>query len=123
MTVSGTAGGGLERRIARILSIGSASSIALLALGTGLLLAAGGSPLDGRWPAFAPSSLPADLLALKPTGLLYTGLIVAIATPLLRVGVAFVAFARARDARMAAVSVAVLAVIATAIAVAGPLGD
>jgi hypothetical protein len=36
--------------------------------------------------------------------------------------VALVAFARARDLRMALISAAVLAVVAAAIAVAGPLG-
>jgi len=123
MIVSGAGGGRLEHRIARILSIGSVTSIALLAAGTGLHLASGRSPLAQAWPTFDPGSLLADLLALRPAGLLYAGLIVAIATPLLRVGVAFIAFARARDVRMAAVSVSVLAVIALAIVVAGPLGD
>ena len=122
MTASVVGGGRLEHRIARILSIGSAASIALLAVGTGLLLAAGGSPLDQDWPPFEPGSLVAGLLALQPAAYLYLGLIVAIATPLLRVGVALVAFGRARDVRMAVVSAAVLAVIAVAIAVAGPLG-
>jgi uncharacterized membrane protein len=115
-------GGRLEHRIARILSIGSAASIVLLAVGTGLLLASGGSPLDESWPPFEPGSLVGDVIALRPAGFLYLGLIVAIATPLLRVGVALVAFVRAQDVRMAVVSAAVLAVVALAVAVAGPLG-
>lgn len=123
MIGSAAGGGRLEHRIARILSIGSVTSIVLLAAGTGLFLASGGSPLDGVWPPFDPGSLVADVLALRPAGLLYAGLIVAIATPLLRVGVALIAFARARDVRMAVVSAAVLFVIVVAIAVAGPLGD
>jgi uncharacterized membrane protein len=122
VTGSSSSGGRLEHRIARILSVGSAAAIVLLVVGTGLLLASGGSPLDASWPPFEPGSLPADLLALEPAGFLYLGLIVAIATPLLRVGVALIAFARAGDARMALVSVGVLVVVAVAIAVAGPLG-
>jgi uncharacterized membrane protein len=116
-------GGRLEHRIARILSIGSAAAIVLLVVGTVLLFAAGGSPLDSSWPPFDPRSLVASLLALEPAAYLYLGLVVAIATPLLRVGVALVAFARAGDARMAVVSAAVLVVVAVAIGVAGPLGD
>ena len=123
MSAPVASGGSLEHRISRILTIGSAASIILLAVGTAMLLAAGGSPLDGNWPPFEPGSLVPALLTLEPAGLLYLGLIAAIATPLLRVGVAFIAFARARDVRMAVVSAAVLVVIAVAIAVAGPLGD
>jgi uncharacterized membrane protein len=115
--------GRLEHRIARILSIGSAAAIVLLVIGTGLFLAAGGSPLESSWPPFDPGSLAADLLSLQPAAYLYLGLVVAIATPLLRVGVALVAFARAGDVRMAVVSAAVLVVVAIAIGVAGPLGD
>lgn len=122
MTGAAAGGGRLEHRIARILSIGSAASIVLLAVGTGLLIASGGSPLDESWPPFEPGSLVADVIALRPAGLLYLGLIVAIATPLLRVAVALLAFARARDLRMALVSAAVLIVVAVAVAVAGPLG-
>jgi uncharacterized membrane protein len=122
VSASTATGGRLEHRIARILSIGSAASIVLLVIGTGLLLASGGSPLDTNWPPFEPSTLVEDILALQPAGFLYLGLIVAIATPLARVGVALVAFARARDLRMALISAAVLAVVAAAIAVAGPLG-
>ena len=88
MTVLAANGGRLEHRIARILSVGSVASIVLLVAGTGPPLAAGGSPLDASWPPFEPASLPADLLALQPAAFLYLGLIVAIATPLLRVGVA-----------------------------------
>jgi uncharacterized membrane protein len=115
--------GRLEHRIARILTIGSAAAIVLLAVGTGLLLASGGSPLDASWPPFEPATLVADLVALEPAGFLYLGLVVAIATPLLRVAAGLLAFARAGDARMAAVSTAVLVVVAVAVAIAGPLGD
>jgi uncharacterized membrane protein len=122
VTVLAANDGRLEHRIARILSVGSVASIVLLVAGTGLLLAAGGSPLDASWPPFEPASLPADLLALQPAAFLYLGLIVAIATPLLRVGVALLAFLRVGDARMALISAAVLVVVAIAVAVAGPLG-
>jgi len=122
MTARPAGGGRLEHRIARILWTGSVASILLLVAGTLLLLAAGGSPVEAGWPAFDPASLVPDLVAGRPAGLLYAGLVIAIATPLLRVAAGLVAFARVGDVRMVAVNAAVLVVVGVAVAVAGPLG-
>ena len=48
-------------------------------------MAAGISPLDPGWPPLDVAAIPSDLLALRPEGFLWLGLLVTIATPLLRV--------------------------------------
>jgi uncharacterized membrane protein len=112
-----TAGVRLERSIARLLTVGTYASIALLAIGFALMLATGVSPLTGT-PAFDPASIPADVLALRPLGFLWLGLIVIVATPSARVAAALVGYARSGDRRMVVVSIAILVVIALSVALA-----
>ena len=57
-------------------------------------------------------------LALEPVGLLWLGLIVVIATPIVRVIAAAVAYARGGERRMLGISIAILAVIAIGIVTA-----
>ena len=106
---------GVEARIARLLVIGTRLAVALLAIGSVLLVAAGISPLAEDWPPLDLSTLPADLLALRPEGFLWLGLLVTIATPLLRVTAATLGFAGAGERRMVLLGVAVLIVIALAV--------
>jgi len=110
----------VEARIARILSVGTRIAVALLAAGSVLLVAGGASPLDRGWPPFEPASLPAGLVALRPTAFLWLGLVATIATPLVRVAAATWGFGRAGERRLAALGIAVLVVIALAV-VAGSL--
>jgi uncharacterized membrane protein len=121
-SVVGTAPAGVEAQIARILALGTRLGIALLAVGSLLLVAAGISPLAEDWPPLDLAALPADLLALRPEGFLWLGLLVTIATPLLRVMAATLGFARAGERRMVVLGVAVLVVIALAV-VAGTTAD
>jgi uncharacterized membrane protein len=111
---------GVEAQVARILSLGTRIAVGLLAAGSVLLVASGTSPLEPRWLPLDPASLPADLLALRPTAFLWLGLVATIGTPLLRVAAATWGFRRAGDRRLAALGVAVLIVIALAV-VAGSL--
>lgn len=117
-----TAPRGLEHRIARLLSLGAATSVILLAAGSLGFVAAGVAPLTPDWPKLDPARLPADLVALRPQALLWAGLMAAIATPLLRVGASLLGFLLAGERRMAAIATGVLAIIALAIAVAAPWG-
>jgi uncharacterized membrane protein len=103
-----------ERLIGRLLTGITYVSVVLLLAGVGLLIAAGISPLAGG-PSLDLGRLPADVLALKPIGLLWLGLLAVIAAPIARVGVALVAYAREADWLMVAVSAAILLVIAVAI--------
>ncbi len=117
MTVDSRRPGGLEHTIARLLTIGTYVSVTLLAVGTILFLASGASPLDPA-PALDVRNLPADVLALRPAGLVWLGLLAVIATPSARVVTALVAFARGGERRMTFVSVFILAVIVLSVAVA-----
>jgi uncharacterized membrane protein len=79
-------------RIGYVLRIGNALSTALLALGVLVALAA---------PAAAAGPLLVD-----------TGLMIVIATPIVRVVVAMIGFAQARDWKFLGMTAAVLAVLA-----------
>jgi uncharacterized membrane protein len=112
-----TTGVRLERSIARLLTVGTYASIALLAIGFGLMLVTGVSPLTGT-PAFDPASIPADVVALRPLGFLWLGLIVIVATPSARVAASLIGYARSGERRMVYVSIAILVVIALSVALA-----
>ncbi len=80
---------------------------------------AGRSPLDaspGR--RLDLGAHPGDLLALRPEGFLWLGLLATLSTPLLRVGASVVGFLGAGERRMAGLGIAVLIVIAVAVVVA-----
>jgi len=112
---------GVEARIARLLTVGTRLAVGLLTAGSLLLVAAGISPLAEDWPPLDLRALPTDLLALEPAGFLWLGLLVTIATPLLRVGAATLGFGRAGERQLAALGIGVLVVVGLAV-VAGSLG-
>jgi uncharacterized membrane protein len=100
---------GLDQVIARLLSAGTYLSVALLGIGVALMAAAGVAPRGG--PAFDPTRLAADVVALRPEGFLWLGLIAAIATPSARVAASLVGYLRRGERRMALVSLLILGVI------------
>jgi uncharacterized membrane protein len=108
---------GLEKSIARLLSGGTYLAIALLVIGFGLMLVNGISPLDTA-PPFDVRQIPADILALRPTGFLWLGLIVVIATPSSRVIASLIGYARAGERPMVIVATAILVVIAISVVIA-----
>jgi uncharacterized membrane protein len=119
---AGAAGGAaVERRIARLLEVGTLIAIGLLGVGSVLLVMSGTSPLDPDWPPLDLGELPADLLALRPEGFLWLGLLVTIGTPIMRVVAATIGFAGAGERRMVALGIGVLVVLGLAI-VAGSTG-
>ena len=103
--------GSLEVALAHVLQIGTYASVALVAVGSVLLLASGGSPLEGGPPLSIPG-IAADLAALRPAGFLWLGIIGVLATPALRVLRAGLGFWRRGEQAMALVAILVLAVIA-----------
>jgi uncharacterized membrane protein len=107
----------LELTIARLLTIGTYASIALLAAGVAAMIATGRSPLDVA-PGFDPARIPADLAALRPEGFLWLGLLVVIATPSARVAASLIGFARRSERGMTVVSALILAVIAVSVVLA-----
>ena len=99
-----------ERTIGRLLIAITYVSVGLLAVGFGLMIANGISPLDAG-PPLDLATLGAQLVALDPAGFLWLGLLAVIAAPVGRVIVAAVAYGRDADWTMVAISVAILVVI------------
>jgi uncharacterized membrane protein len=107
----------LERQIARLLTLGSYASVALLAVGFVLMLTEGRSPLEGG-PPLDLGRIPADVVSLRPAGFLWLGLLAVIGAPVARVAVALVGYLRGQERGMALVALLVLAVIAASVALA-----
>ena len=107
-----------ERRIGRLLIAITYLSVVLLAIGVVLLLGGGTSPMAGG-PALDATAIGAQLVRLAPAGFLWLGLLVVIAAPVARVILAGFVFLRDGDRVMAGVALAILAVLAVGIVVAG----
>ena len=103
-----------ERQIGRLIVRMTYLAVALLAVGVASMVATGISPLDAA-PALDAAGLIAAIGELRPEGLLWLGLMAVIATPIIRVLAAAVAYARGGEWRMVAISIAILAVIATGV--------
>jgi uncharacterized membrane protein len=110
-----------ERTIGRLLIVVTYIAAALLGVGVLLMLAGGISPLSGG-PALDIGSIVADIVALRPQGFLWLGLVAVIATPITRVLAAAVGFWSAGDRAMVGIAVAIVAVIALSIAAALVVG-
>ena len=108
-------GYGFDARIGRLMIVMTYISDGLLEVGVVLMLANGISPLDGA-PTFDIHAIPDALKAGAPVGFLWLGLIAVIATPLVRVAVSAVGFAREGQWRMVAIGAGILLVIAVGIA-------
>jgi uncharacterized membrane protein len=104
----------VDRRLGRLLIVVTDVAVVLLVVGLFLMVLDRIGPLSGG-PRLDPGSLPADLLALKPSAFLWLGILVVLATPVSRVIVAAFAYARRGDRAMVAISVAILVVIVSAI--------
>jgi uncharacterized membrane protein len=102
--------GGLEHRLARVLTIGTYVSMALVAVGLVLFVAGGGSPLDSG-PPLSLATLGADLLAGRSAAFLWLGTLGVVGTPALRVVGALIGYWRNGERRMALVALAILAVV------------
>ncbi len=107
----------LERSVARLLTVGTYASIALLAVGVAAMVATGRSPLD-HGPGFDPTRLGADIAALRPEGFLWLGLLFVVATPSGRVATSLRGYLRRGDRPMAVVAILILCVIALSVAAA-----
>jgi uncharacterized membrane protein len=99
-----------ERRIGRLMIGVAYVSVTILVVGVLMMLTAGIGPLDGAPPLDLGTVVDAAL-AFQPDGLLWIGIALVIATPIVRVVAAAIAYARAGERHMVAVAIAVLAVI------------
>jgi len=108
---------GFERTIGRMLIALTYVSVTLLVIGVALMVSQGVSPLSGG-PQLDLGRLMGDILALAPHAFLWLGLLAVIATPISRVVVAGIGYARAGDRALVVVAIAILVVIALSIATA-----
>jgi len=94
---------GMDRLIGAALRYGVLTSIAFILAGLALLLARGGaadvlganSPLNTS--TISPAAVASGLTSLDPLSLILLGLMLLIATPVLRVALGIASFARERD--------------------------
>jgi uncharacterized membrane protein len=104
----------LEPALARVLQVGTYVSIGLVTIGTTLLLGAGISPLAASPPLQVDQLVP-DILAARPSGFLWLGILGICATPALRVASAAIGFWRRGEQRMVAVALLILVVVAAGV--------
>jgi len=104
----------LEPTLARVLQVGTYASIGLVLVGTILLLAAGISPLAASPPLQVDQLVP-DILAARPSGFLWLGILGICATPALRVASAAIGFWRRGEQRMVAVALLILVIVAAGV--------
>ena len=108
----------LEIGVARLLWVGTLVGVALLLVGIGLMARAGVDPTAGGYIPFDPARIVGDLTSLRPDGFLWAGIVVLIATPVVRVAGGLLAFTVRGDGRMALVALAILGVIGLSVALA-----
>jgi uncharacterized membrane protein len=112
----------VEAVIARLLLVGTVTGIILLGIGVALMALGGISPEAGTFPAFAPGTVVADLVALRPEGFLWAGIVILVATPIARVVGELVTYLVRGDRVLALVALGILGVIALSVVAAITLG-
>jgi uncharacterized membrane protein len=112
----------IDLTVARLLTVGTYLSVALLAGGVLVMAAVGRSPLDPPAHDFDPGLLLGDLLAGRPDGLLWLGLVILLATPSARVAASILGYMRSGERAMIGVGLAILAVVAGGVVVGVVLG-
>ncbi len=109
----------LEAVVGRLLVAGTWLAMALVLVGVLLMLVAGVDPLaHGAIPGFDAARIAPDLVALRPEGFLWSGVVLIISLPIGRVVVAGVGFLAAGDRRLALVSLMVFLVVVVSIVAA-----
>jgi uncharacterized membrane protein len=103
-----------EGRIGRTLIAITYVAVVLLSIGVVLMVVNGISPLSGG-PGLDLATLGSQLATLQPAGFLWLGLLIVVVAPSTRVVMAAVAYARDADWLMVAISIGILAIIATGV--------
>ena len=113
----------IEAAIARLLLVGTYLAIGLVLVGVVGMLLSGVDPMaHGTPPAFDLGRLPGDLVALRPEGFLWAGLVTVLGLPVGRVVVAGIGFLSARDRSLVLVSVGVVMIVIASVIAALILG-
>ncbi len=105
-------------RISGLLGAGTLAIVLAVGVGTLLVVLAGRTPVAEHGPALDVARIPGDLVALRPEGWLWLGLLLTVTLPIARVVLALVGFLRNGERRLAAVSVATLGVLALSVLIA-----
>jgi uncharacterized membrane protein len=106
--------------VSRVLIVGVGTSAALIAIGFvgSLLVGWDGSMLGARAGGGAPTdfgTIQAGLWALRPVAIAQAGLLVLVATPVVRVAASVIAFTLEGDRLYASITLAVLAILLTSL--------
>jgi uncharacterized membrane protein len=104
-----------ERVIGRLLIAVTYVAVGLLTIGVVLMVADGISPLSVG-PGLDLATLGSQLLAGEPAAFLWLGIITVVATPIGRVIVAAVSFARDAEWLMVGIALGILAIIVIGVA-------
>jgi uncharacterized membrane protein len=112
----------MDLTIARILTVGTYVSVTLLVVGVAIMAIDGRSPLDLTAAPFDPARIVGDILAARPEGALWLGLVILLATPAARVAASLLGYLRSGERQMVQVSLAILIVIAAGVAIGVILG-
>jgi uncharacterized membrane protein len=104
-----------EYRIGRLLIAMTYVAVGLLVIGVVLMIADGISP-PSNGPGLDVATLGSQLLALDPAAFLWLGLLAVVATPIGRVIVAGIGYARHADWLMVSIALGILAIIAIGVA-------
>ncbi len=113
----------IDLTVARLLTLGTYASLVLLVAGVILMAIAGRSPLDPPPHDFDPGRLLDDILAGRPDGALWLGLVVLLATPAARVAASIAGYIRSGERAMVWVGLAILAVVAGGVVIGVALGS
>ena len=109
----------LETIVARVLVVGTYLAIGLILVGVIGLLRDGIDPLaTANAPAFDLGQVPGDIVALRPTGFIWAGILTVMALPILRVIISGAGFYAAGERRLALVSALVVLVVGVSIVAA-----
>ena len=109
----------LESLIGRLMVWGVYLAMTLIAIGIALAAVQGIDPLArGLEPALDPAGILGAMLALRPEGFLWAGIVLILAIPIGRVVVAGVGFLATGERRFALVSLLVLLVVLVSIVTA-----
>lgn len=105
----------LDVAVGRLLRRGTVTAVLILAVGVALMAATAVSPTDKPFPPFDLARIPSDILALRPQGFLWLGLIAVMLTPISRVVASLAGYLRTAERTMVLISLAILAVIAASV--------
>ena len=103
--------GDIEIIISKFLRIGVMLSAATILLGLLMFLASGNTGYPGNSYPITPTAIINGLLLFKPYAIIMAGLLILISTPVFRVGVSIIVFAKEKDYLYVKITTAVFAIL------------